>query len=96
MPREITYAEKTVTRSEETVRYTCSGCGRALDPEDSSGEDFPHELIVTLDDGECVSSKFLRDYCNDCLNAPWEGICALIKADPEDISGSDFEDYHPR
>jgi hypothetical protein len=72
-----------------SIKYKCDFCGTELD-HDGMDDMFPNELIVLLNQDECVSNRFRRDLCNSCLDKIWNKICKLIRADPDDISGKDF------
>jgi hypothetical protein len=93
MSRRVFRELKSVTRESlvETVTVMCDGCEGEIDQE-AIDEFFANELLIYLNPDECVNQKFRRDYCAVCLGPIWEGICRLIGADPDDISGSDFEE----
>lgn len=83
MSRETrTSREEAVTfRTVEITDYACDRCGKKIDPDDWDG-DTAHELVITLDDQQCVSFFRRRDYCPDCLKPIWDAINTLIRADP--------------
>jgi hypothetical protein len=87
------HTRKEITRSvvEYDTEYKCDICGKDLDS-DGIDDMFPNELMILLNIEECVSQKFRRDLCVDCLEPIWAKICEAISADPDDISGSDFEE----
>lgn len=90
-----TYTEENVSHmtpiTYKVPHFVCDKCGKLLDHDDMSGELFPNEVILLLNDGECVSSRIRRDYCPECLALIWDKICELINADP-DAEINDFED----
>lgn len=67
----------TVTR--QTI--ICDQCGAVISRDDEMW--FANELEILLNPQECVSSQHTRDYCNNCLEPIWLGICELIGADPD-------------
>jgi len=71
--------------------YTCTKCGRSIDPT-LDGPEFANELIILLNQEQCVSQRFRRDYCTECLTPIWLDLCQLLDIDPDDISGADFDD----
>jgi len=73
--------------------YKCDKCGRDLNREDNTGDDFPNELRIYLNPDECVHQQFRRDYCTDCLKPIWDAICAAISADPDDLAQIDEGDH---
>ena len=81
----------TVVRNQTVTETACDKCGRAIS-HDEIDDGFANELSVYLNPDECISQRFRRDYCTACLEPVWRALCKLIDADPEDISGSDFED----
>jgi hypothetical protein len=60
--------------------FTCDKCGV---------ETFEHkepyncEVKVGMNEDDCVSSLFRRDYCPECLGPKWAALCAILGADPE-------------
>lgn len=94
-------ARKLVVRPEvvpERVRMTrefqvqCDQCGGPLDWADSTGELFPNVMELSLNAEECVSSRFRKDLCQECLGPIWDAVCAAFGVDSEDISGSSYQD----
>jgi len=73
------------TMTSRTVK--CDGCGKPVSP-DGGQDDFAHELVIALDQDECVSFYRQRDYCPSCLERIWREINRLIRADP-DCDGDD-------
>lgn len=59
------------------VSKTCDGCGKPI-LDDDHGESCAHELIIHLDQDQCVNLFRQRDYCPACLESIWEGINQLI------------------
>ena len=91
MPRQrVSLVEQksvTVWRTE----YTCSRCGKEINP----GWDeprFANELIILLNDEQCVAQRFRKDLCTACLEPLWQDLCQVLGVDPDDISGSDFRE----
>lgn len=74
-----------------TVTCDGDGCGKHGDEDgrvidgDPDTEEFIHEVIVCLDQDECVSTKVRRDYCDTCLTGPWEAISAAMGIDADAI-----------
>ena len=77
---------RTVTTVTRTT-YTCDGCGGEISPDDMD-ETFANELVIALNQDQCVCSIRRRDYCAACLEPIWQAISELIKADP-DAEGDD-------
>jgi hypothetical protein len=88
MPRTVERVPKTVQTFEEIATYTCDKCGEQYE-EDAY---FVSELEVWLDREECVSYGHKRYYCGNCTKPIWDGICALIGANPDSEHKSGFED----
>jgi hypothetical protein len=83
MARQITY-ETAMSRPIQlrNVTYACDKCGRPISPEEMD-DLFANELVVRLNEEECVSTTFRRDYCTECLEPAWLAICEAIGADPD-------------
>lgn len=82
--REVTVPVQVVTES--YFEITCDGCGKELTREWPAGEEngtTAHELIIILDQYECVNFERTRDLCDDCLEPAWNAINAAIGADPD-------------
>lgn len=90
-----------VTRTE--FDRTCDRCGVDLtEPDGLMAPTERQEIIVILNDGECVSPGFRRDYCQTCAfgqivvgasdwsGGIWDELCKIIRADP----GADSRDWH--
>ena len=91
MTRQSSY--ETVTPKPVQVRstaYACDGCGGEISPEDMD-DTFANELVIALNEDQCVSTRFRRDYCTACLEPLWQRICEVIGADP-DAAGFDRAD----
>lgn len=63
------------------ITYRCDKCGKEISREDNYG-DYAHELMISLDQDECVSYLRQRDYCPDCIEGIWNAINEIIGADP--------------
>lgn len=70
--------------------YACDSCGRPVSP-DEMDDGFANELVIMLNQDECVHTSFRRDYCTSCLEGIWQRICEAISADP-DAEGFDRAD----
>lgn len=96
--RESHVESRMVERADIIETVHCDKCEKLISPE---GDDYhavseadpwyANELIIYLNPDECASQRFRRDYCTDCLKPIWDKLCELIGADPDDISGKDFE-----
>lgn len=81
MARSTYQVERKLIRPlmDTVTTFTCDKCGV---------ETFEHkepyncEVKVGLGEGECSSSLFRRDYCQECISAVWDTLCAIIGADP--------------
>jgi uncharacterized Fe-S center protein len=83
MARTDTQREETQTVVVRDERRTCDKCGAAIAVDAIDMEnDYAHELIIQLDQEECVHFSRIRDYCPACLAPIWEAICELIGSDP--------------
>jgi hypothetical protein len=77
-----------------SVTYACDSCGKPLTrewPEMEENGNCAHELVITLDQEECVNFFRQRDYCPDCLNPIWDAINKLIGADPDVERDKEYE-----
>lgn len=93
MSRNVLYSPETVEIYNRVEERTCDKCGTSIDPREYNDPGkVAHELLIYLDSDECVNAKFRRDYCDNCLHHIWSTICQLIGADPDDFSGSSFDD----
>ncbi len=90
MSRRVLQVSKTVEIFSRVEERSCDKCGSKISK--NSGPDVAHEVEIFLNPEDCVNSRFRRDYCDKCLDPIWKGICKLINADPDDVSGSSFED----
>lgn len=79
------------TTYQSDIIYRCDKCNKVLDP-DSIEDNQPNELIVLLNAEECVNQRFRKDLCTECLEPIWQAICEALGVDPDDTSGSDFND----
>lgn len=82
MSRTVREKRETVQRLTYDTVYRCDKCGKEISREDHEG-DYAHELLITLDQFECVSYLRERDYCPGCLEPIWLAINALIGGDPD-------------
>jgi len=89
MARRFESIEEPTIKVIRIVHITCDKCGRALD-RDGDEEQFPNELVLVLNEYECVSQKFLKDLCTECLTPIWLDLCQILGVDPDDTSGSSF------
>jgi len=87
--RQTTFETETKPRQVKRTSYTCDGCGRAISPE-AMDDEFANDLVIALNQDQCVHFFRYRDYCTACLEPIWQAICKLIKSDPE-LEGSDLE-----
>ena len=90
MSRDVQIEYVPIQEKKRKITYKCDKCGKILD-HDGHEEDFPNELIILLNQEECVSQKFRKDLCTECLVPIWQAICEVLGVDPGDISGSDFD-----
>ncbi len=91
MSRRVLHRTEQVEVFQRVEERTCDKCGNSISwDEHYDPEHVAHELLIYLDPDECVNSRFRRDYCDLCLEHIWAGICGLIGANPDDISGSSF------
>lgn len=60
------------------VTYTCDKCGKEISWDSHEGENTAHELILVLDQEQCVNFYRRRDYCDDCFEPIWETMNKLI------------------
>lgn len=90
MARQVSYETVSEPRRVRVTAYACDGCGGEISPGDID-ETFANELVITLNQDECVSFFRRRDYCTACLEPIWQAVSKLIKADP-DTEGDDRED----
>ena len=67
---------ETVTRT--TVRYTCDKCGKEISWDEHEGDNTAHELILMLDQEQCVNFYRRRDYCDDCFDPIWTAMNTLL------------------
>jgi hypothetical protein len=91
MARQVTY-ETVMARPVRlrSVAYACDKCGKSISPEEMD-DLAANELVIRLNEEQCVSTMFRRDYCTECLEPIWEAICGLIGADP-DTEGFDRQE----
>lgn len=76
--RELTGEEPvTVTVLRATETRKCDGCGEEISVSWPEGM-YAHELIILLDQEECVNFLRERDYCPACLTPLWEAVNRLI------------------
>jgi hypothetical protein len=71
-----------ITVQVTATTYQCDGCGKDISRDDHE-DSYAHELVITLDQEECVSLLLMRDYCPACLEPIWAAISTLVKADPD-------------
>jgi hypothetical protein len=55
----------------------CDKCGKEISY-DLHAEEAAHELILMLDQDQCVNFYRRRDYCDDCFAQIWEMMNSLI------------------
>lgn len=89
----MTRAERVVVQPPRTVRISepvaCDNCGKPISLNDHL--DYAHELVIALDQGECVNFYRQRDLCPPCLGPIWESINKLIKADPDEERDREYD-----
>lgn len=61
-----------------TVTYTCDKCGQEISWDEHYGKNTAHELILMLDQEQCVNFYRRRDYCDDCMDPIWKAMNTLI------------------
>lgn len=76
------------TMQVESFTVTCDKCGAAYRAHDHC----TNEIIIAMDEGECVSFAHRRDYCAPCAAGVWEAVCAVIRADPDEPGRTGFGD----
>lgn len=91
MARSKIYKVEDRTLQIEEVIIDCEKCDKEISPEDNEPR-YANELIILLNQEQCVNQGFRIDLCTECLIPVWEAICNLINRNPDDISKSDFED----
>lgn len=64
-----------------TVTYTCDKCGMKISWDEHEGENTAHELILILDQEQCVNFYRRRDYCDNCFEPIWRTMNTLIGVD---------------
>jgi hypothetical protein len=79
--RESGTVEVPATRIEAVIEVRCDGCGGVMS-QGEPGELLANELVIMLNQSQCVSFTRFRDYCGDCLEPVWLAVNDLIKADP--------------
>ena len=72
------------------TKYTCDSCGKPLQLEGLDPDSCLQELIIMLNQYECVNFLRIRDYCPACLNPVWEALNKLIGADPDAERDRDY------
>lgn len=79
---------------QRTTRYNCDKCHAQLTRDDAEVSGLPnaHELIIVLDEEQCVNFFRRRDYCPECLEPVWAAINTLVGADPELERDRDYDD----
>jgi hypothetical protein len=77
-----------VARNVRDVTITCDKCGAIY----AEADRCVNEIIVAMDQDECVSYVHRRDYCGDCSGAIWEAICAVISVNPDEEGRTGFDD----
>lgn len=93
MSRNVLHKAEVVEVYNRVEERACDKCGSPVDRnEHYNTAQVAHELQIYLNPEDCVNYRFRRDYCGDCIWPIWTAICSLIGADPDDISGSSFED----
>jgi hypothetical protein len=90
MSRQTSFIVKSEPVRTQIQTITCDKCGRSLN-HDGDENEFPNELIILLNQEECVSQRFRKDLCTECLEPIWQAICIALGVDPDDESGSDFD-----
>lgn len=79
---------------QECDEITCDGCGKELTCDWLEAQEngtTAHELIIVLDQEECVSFERRRDLCDECLEPAWNAINALLGADPDVERDRDYD-----
>lgn len=91
--REAEVPARVITESFQA--FTCDSCGRQLThewPEGEEQQNTAHELVIMLDQDECVNFFRRRDFCPQCLNPVWDAINTLLGADPDAERDRDYDD----
>lgn len=90
MRRQLT--ERVIVPEHEETHVSweasCDSCGKPLE---RWGEE-DNELVVSVNPEQCVSFAHRRDYCNECADRIWAGICTLIGADPDSEEKTGWDD----
>lgn len=79
---------------ESFTAYMCDGCGKTITrswPECEEHDNYAHELVIAMDQDECVNFFRQRDYCPTCMDPVWQAINKLITADPEAERDREYE-----
>jgi hypothetical protein len=93
MSRNVLHTTEKIEVYQRVEERNCDKCGNPIHRQEyTDPATVAHELLIYLDAEECVNARFRRDYCDLCLEHIWVGICELIDADPDDYSGSDFDE----
>ena len=91
MARQISFRQESRAVKVRVQTIACDKCGKVLNQESGIEDEFPNELLILLNENECVSQRFRKDLCTECLEPIWQAICAALGVDPDDESGSDFD-----
>jgi hypothetical protein len=88
-PKMVSGYSKTV----EDRHCDFPGCGVLIKQEwwaNEPGKPTAHEIVVGLDEEECVSFRHRRDYCPGHMTIVWRTICgAIAAAENDERSGWD-------
>lgn len=82
MTRTVTRETISEPRTVRREARACDKCGKPISPHEID-DLFANELVIALNQDECVSTTLRRDYCTECLEPVWLAICGLIGADPD-------------
>lgn len=92
MSRQVTRVPATVQCLTTVTAYTCDKCAAVFSQEDQDDGNGTSEIMIALDQDECVGAKHRRDYCADCAGPVWAAICAAIGEDPDRYERTGLED----
>jgi hypothetical protein len=80
-------------RYETLTNYKCDKCGKPISREDRTGDAYAHELVVLLDQEECVNFFRRRDLCPGCLKPTWLAVNELLGVSGEHADDERDKDY---
>lgn len=72
------------------TKYNCDSCGKPLQLQELDPDSCLQELIISLNQDECVNFLRIRDYCPACLDPVWGAVNKLIGADPDAERDRDY------